>query len=403
MAMSSSDAQLVQPGKPAASQPSLALFETERSSLITEAASLPYTTPFFYTSRDVLQKNYETFTSLFDNVEVLYAIKANSDPKILQYLDQLGCGFEAASGFEIDEVLQLGANPERIIYGTSIKPLEHIQHAFQAGITRFAADSKEELDKIAKAAPGSRVYIRTIVDDSGSVFMMSERFGAPVETVKDLLLYARQLGLQLYGISFYVGSQAAEADKWAKGVHVIRPVIEELYDMGIQLEIINIGGGFPVPYRNHRDAPVLRDIVIQVHHALHQLPYMPKLIMEPGRGIVATSTVLVAEVIARNDRANRPWLCLDAGIYNALYEAMIHQGATQFPVHPVVPPAETDHPMMCTLAGPTGDSLDVITRDAVLPDYITVGDRLIFENAGAYSITMASPFNGFPKPELYIG
>jgi ornithine decarboxylase len=118
---------------------------------------------------------------------------------------------------------------------------------------------------------------------------------------------------------------------------------------------------------------------------------------------VATSTVLVSEVIARNDRANKPWLCLDAGIYNALYEAMIHQGATQFPVHPVVLPTPNEVPMICTLAGPTGDSLDIIARDVVLPDYIAVGDRLVFENAGAYSVTMASPFNGFPKPELYIG
>lgn len=384
-------------------RPSLGLKMAERVSLVTEAASLPYPTPFFYTSREVLKKNYDTFINLFDNAEVFYAVKANSDPKILEYLDLLGCGFEAASQFEIDELLKLGVKPEKIVYGTSIKPLDHIRRSFQAGVNRYAADSREELEKIAEGAPGSRVYIRAIVDDSGSVFMMSERFGTPVGTVKGLLMYARELGLKLYGISFYVGSQAGKADKWANGINTIRPVIEELYDEGIQLEVINIGGGFPVPYRNHPDSPVLHDIVKNIHNAIHQLPYIPKLIMEPGRGIVATSTVLVSEVIARNDRANQPWLCLDAGIYNALYEAMIHQGATQFPVHPVLPPDEHDTPMICTLAGPTGDSLDVIAREVVLPDYVTIGDRLIFENAGAYSVTMASPFNGFPKPELYIG
>jgi ornithine decarboxylase len=400
--MSPFDARLLHRRKHVVPRPNLALRESERASLINEAASLPYTTPFFYTSRAVLKKNYETFCNLFDNAEILYAVKANSDPKIIQYLDQLGCGFEAASGFEIDELLQLGVRPERIIYGTSIKPLDHISRSFRGGVTRFAADSREELQKIAQAAPGARVYVRTIVDDSGSVFMMSERFGTPVGTIKELLLYARELGLKVYGISFYVGSQATMADKWANGIMTILPVIEELYQQGIQLEAINIGGGFPVPYRNHINAPELQDIVVNIHNALHQLPYIPKLIMEPGRGIVATSTVLVSEVIARNDRANKPWLCLDAGIYNALYEAMIHQGATLFPVHPVLPPTLGDQPMTCTLAGPTGDSLDIIAREVVLPNYITIGDRLIFENAGAYSITMASPFNGFPKPELYI-
>jgi ornithine decarboxylase len=130
---------------------------------------------------------------------------------------------------------------------------------------------------------------------------------------------------------------------------------------------------------------------------------MPTLIMEPGRGIVATSSVLVSEIVARSNRANKPWLCLDAGIYNALYEAMIHQGVTAYPVHLANPPTEPVETSMFTLAGPTGDSLDVIARDVELPSYIDVGDRLIFENAGAYTLAMASRFNGFPAPPLYIG
>ena len=113
--------------------------------------------------------------------------------------------------------------------------------------------------------------------------------------------------------------------------------------------------------------------------------------------------MLVTEVIARNDRNNKPWLCLDAGIYNALYEAMIHQGATRYPVHPLNPPTEPAENQLFTLAGPTGDSLDIIARDVELPAYIGVGDKLVFEHAGAYTITMASRFNGFPAPSLYIG
>jgi ornithine decarboxylase len=401
--MSILDRKLLQKGKRVIPHRALALpFET-RESLFEHAASLDYPTPFFFTSRHILKQKYELFTGLFDNAEVYYALKANSDPKILMYLDGLGCGFEAASAYEVDILLKLGVRPEKIIYGTSIKPAEHIRHSFQAGINRFAADSKEELDKIAACAPGARVFVRAIVDDAGSVFMMSERFGTPVNTVKDLLLYAKTLDLKVYGISFYVGSQAGKADKWANGIHAIRPVIEDLYKDGIMLDVINIGGGFPVPYRNHDKAPELDEIVANIHNAIHQLPYIPKLLMEPGRGIVAGSTVLVSEIIARNDRANKPWLCLDAGIYNALYEAMIHQGATQYAVHPLNPPTEPAKPMMCTLAGPTGDSLDIIARDVVLPDYLGVGDKLIFENVGAYTITMASRFNGFPAPELYIG
>lgn len=371
--------------------------------IIDEARALTYPTPFFYTSKEILKYNYYKFIHLFDNAEVYYALKANSDPRIIGYLNELGCGFEAASMYEIDILLDVGVDPNKIIYGTSVKPIEHIKKAAEAGVDRFAADSKEEIEKIAVCAPGARVFIRTIVDDTGSVFTMSERFGAPVSSIKELILHAKHLELKTYGISFYVGSQATKAERWAKGIKTIKPVIEELMDLGVTLEIINIGGGFPVAYNNHKDAPTLDEIVARTHNALHTLPYIPKIIMEPGRGIVASSTVMVAEVISKTMRGDKAWLCVDGGIYNALYEAMIHQGATQYNIYPPAPSEKTVDPMVCVIAGPTGDSLDVIARDVVLPSYVTVGDRLIFDNAGAYTIVMSCGFNGFPKPELYIG
>jgi ornithine decarboxylase len=371
--------------------------------ILEQVRATNYPTPYFFTSRAILKHNYETFVNLFDEAEIYYALKANGDPRILSYLDSMGCGFEAASYFEIDHLLQVGVSTHKIMYGTSVKPPEHVEKSFQAGITRFAADSKEELDKIAILAPGSRVFIRIIVDDTGSVFKMSERFGVPITMAKELLMYARQKGLKLYGLSFYVGSQATQARRWADGIRVIKPVIEELAAEGVTLEMINIGGGFPVLYDNHKTAPHLAEIVANIHNVMHVLPYIPKIIMEPGRGIVASSTVLVCTVISRSTRSGRIWLCLDAGIYNALYEAMIHQGSTAYTVQPFVPAPEDVKTMFCTIAGPTGDSLDIIARHAVLPEYIDVGDRLIFENTGAYTVTMASAFNGFPKPELYIG
>ncbi len=372
--------------------------------IVNKARLLDYPTPFFYTSKEVLRHNYQTFLHLFDDSEIHYALKANSDPKVLGYLNELGCGFEAASIFEIDILLQLGVKPEKIIYGTAVKPAAHIERAASAGINRFAADSKEEIDKIAKIAPGSKVFIRAIVEDEGSVFTMSERFGAPIETVKELVLYLKAKGLKTYGISFYVGSQAVNTMRWAQGAQSVKPIYEQLLEEGVTLEILNLGGGYPALYANHSETPHLKDIVKQTWNTIHTFPYMPRIIMEPGRGIVASSTVLVTEVIARTTRNGKAWLTLDAGIYNALYEAMVHQGATNYVVHSVTTPeGEGQELMSATLVGPTGDSLDVIARDVPLPSYIGVGDRLIFENAGAYTIAMSSAFNGFPVPELYIG
>lgn len=358
-------------------------------------------TPYFYTSKAVLKHNYSVFTHLFENSEVYYALKANSEPQVISYLAELGSGFEAASSYEIDMLFKTGVDHSKIIYGTSVKPAEQIKYAFERGINRFAADSKEEIEKISQNAPGSKVFVRAVVDDSGSVFTFSERFGAPIETVKDLILYIKHLNLKTYGISFHVGSQATNENRWSNAVNLLKPVIEDLAKEGVTLEMIDIGGGFPVAYYNHQNVPHLPEIVSNVKNSLHMLPYMPKIIMEPGRGIVASSTVLVASVISRTVRGGKVWLCLDAGIYNALYEAMVHQGMTQYDVHPFVQAGEGER-MHATLAGPTGDSLDIITRDIELPAYIGVGDKLIFENAGAYTVTMACAFNGFPKPEVFV-
>jgi ornithine decarboxylase len=369
---------------------------------VIDAARLAkHPTPFFFTSRGVLKHNYNIFNRLFDNSKVYYAVKANADTRILTYLAELGAGFEAASAYEIQALLDIGVDPAKIIYGTSVKPAQHIVFAVSNGITRFAADSKEEVEKLARYAPGSKVFIRAIVDDTGSVFTFSERFGAPMETVKGLVLLAKQLELKTYGISFHVGSQATNENRWSNAITILRPVIEDLFKEGVSLEMLDIGGGFPVAYYNHQNVPHLTEIVAHIRNSLHMLPYIPKIVMEPGRGIVASSTVLVASVISRTVRGGKVWLCLDAGIYNALYEAMIHQGLTQYNVHPFVV-QNSDDMMHATLAGPTGDSLDIIAREIELPSYIDVGDKLIFENAGAYTVTMSSPFNGFPKPELYI-
>jgi ornithine decarboxylase len=369
---------------------------------VIDAARLAkHPTPFFFTSRGVLKHNYNIFNRLFDNSKVYYAVKANSDTRILTYLAELGAGFEAASAYEIQALLDIGVDPAKIIYGTSVKPAQHIVFAVSNGITRFAADSKEEVEKLARYAPGSKVFIRAIVDDTGSVFTFSERFGAPMETVKDLVLLTKRLELKTYGISFHVGSQATNENRWSNAITILRPVIEDLFKEGVSLEMLDIGGGFPVAYYNHQNVPHLTEIVAHIRNSLHMLPYIPKIVMEPGRGIVASSTVLVASVISRTVRGGKVWLCLDAGIYNALYEAMIHQGLTQYNVHPFVV-QNSDDMMHATLAGPTGDSLDIIAREIELPSYIDVGDKLIFENAGAYTVTMSSPFNGFPKPELYI-
>jgi ornithine decarboxylase len=359
-----------------------------------------YETPFFFIDKEKILANFHRFKDLFPHSEIQYAIKANSEPELLRTLITAGCGFEIASKYELEFLKSLQAPADKIIYGTSVKPIAHIKEVFAYGVDRFACDSFSELEKIASVAPNARVYIRAIANDTGSVFKFSEKFGAPIENVLPLLLKAKELGLKPYGISFHVGSQASNPQAWANTLQILQPVIEELQKNGITLDIVNIGGGYPCRYNSSPEAPSLEEIATYTLAQYQKLPYQPTLLLEPGRGIVADAAVLVASIIAKVERQGNTWLFLDAGVYNGLFETMAYQGSTRYPIS-AMRPAGNSGEKIYEIAGPTGDSPDVISREALLPQDLEVGDKLIISHVGAYSLPLVSQFNGFPKPNVY--
>lgn len=362
--------------------------------------SIQHPTPFFILNSDAVVDMYFMYHKYFPGIDIYFALKSNSEIPVLTALQKTGCGFEVASIYEMEILLELGVNPNRMIFGTSVKQFEHIQAAFEAGIERFAADSSVEVQKIARAAPGSKVFIRAISDDSASVFSMSEKFGIPVEHVAALVEEVASSGLQTYGISFNVGSQAGNPLAWAQAIESLVPIVAELSEKGITLDVINLGGGYPWKYQENQAVPTLEEISVSIAKACQSLPYHIPLIMEPGRGLVAHSMVLVSSVISKVQRNGKTWLYLDAGTYNALFEAMAHQGLTPYRVTTDYTDADQLQTPM-TLAGPTGDGLDVIATNVLLPEALNIGDRLVFHDVGAYTICMAGPFNGFPVPPLY--
>jgi ornithine decarboxylase len=363
-------------------------------------AGLDYETPFFLFSKNKLIGSLRDFNECFPGAAIHYAMKANSEPGVLQTLFAAGSSFEVASRYELDLLKAIGVPAAKIIYGTSVKPISHIKALYKYGADRFAFDSLPELEKIAIAAPGSRVYVRVTVDDAGSVFRFSEKFGADKEAAVPLLHSARKLGLRPYGLSFHVGSQATNPRAWANALKSIAPLLDELQRIGIRVEVINLGGGYPCAYGSIEAPATLWTIGQHTLEEYRRLPYRPQLILEPGRGLVADAAVLVASVIGRVERRSATWLFLDAGVYNALYEALPFQGSTTYQITSLGCPRGSGQALYA-LAGPTGDSPDVITREALLPRDIGAGDRLMFHAVGAYSLAVASRFNGFPKPAMH--
>lgn len=362
--------------------------------------TLSYKTPFFLFSKKKILQNFHEFKKLFPNSTIHYAMKANSEPKILQILSDAGCGFEVASKYELDMLKKIKVPAQKIIYGTSVKPADHIKEFFEYGVNRFALDSLPEAEKIAALAPGSKVYVRALANDSGSVFKFSEKFGTDQASIISILTRAKELGLQPYGISFHVGSQASDPQAWANVIISLRSIIQDLKKTGIILDVLNLGGGYPCRYASSASVPTLKEIAELTLKQYRKLPYKLKLILEPGRGIVADTGILIVSVIARIERRGSTWLFLDAGVYNGLFETMAYQGSTRYTVTSMRSIGDSGESLF-QLAGPTGDSPDVITREALLPRDIDVGDKLIFHDVGAYSLTVTSKFNGFPKPQVY--
>ncbi|HEY4940049.1 MAG TPA: type III PLP-dependent enzyme [Rhizomicrobium sp.] len=376
--------------------------DTARSAFDAEyIAALPYETPYFLFSEAKLLARIREFNRHLPNVSIQYALKANSDPAVLRIIADAGCGFEAASRYELRLLQNIDVPPDKIIYGTSVKSAAHIREFAEYGVECFACDSRTELEKIAANAPGSCIYVRLVVNDAGSVFKFSEKFGTDRTTAVSLLGMAASLGLRPHGLSFHVGSQSRNHRAWANALANVREAMIALSQARVELEMLNLGGGFPCQYASTDSVPTLAEIGGEILEQYRQLPYQPRLIAEPGRGIVAEAGVLVASVIARIPRRETTWLFLDAGVYNGLFEAMAYQGSTRYVVA-AARPSNASGEALFALAGPTGDSPDVITREALLPADMDVGDKVIVRNAGAYSLSVTSEFNGFPKPAAYL-
>ncbi|AGL20018.1 type III PLP-dependent enzyme [Actinoplanes sp. N902-109] len=358
-------------------------------------------TPYLVTDLDTVARRIAAFTAALPGVQPFYAMKCNPAPEILTTVRDQGASFEVASIGELRQLELLGVDPAGVLYSNPVKPPSHIAAAHAAGLWRFSFDSPNELRKIAEHAPGSAVYLRLHVDDTASSFPLSRKFGADLAEGRDLLVLARRLGLRPYGITFHVGSQCANADAWRQAIDACGKIMSSLLDEGIRLDMLNIGGGFPARYAEA--VPTIEEIGAVVTAAVGDvLPYAPQLLAaEPGRHLVAEAGVMVAGVIGREVRGAENWLFLDVSAYHGLMETIQLPTGWDFPVRSSAPAAAT---LPFTVTGPSCDSSDTMFSGLPLPATIDVGDLLYIGSAGAYTLSYASAFNGFPPPTpLFVG
>ena len=359
--------------------------------------------PCLVVDREIVRDNYTAFRRALPDSAIYYAVKANPAPQILELLASLGSNFDCASVAEIEMVLEAGAGAERISFGNTIKKERDIARAHALGVTLFAVDCHEEVEKIARAAPGAKVFCRVLTDGEGAEWPLSRKFGCVPPMAVDVLVYAHQLGLESYGVSFHVGSQMTKLDAWDAALADAKRVFAQLAKQGIYLQMVNMGGGFPTKYL--RDVPTAEAYGQAIFAALsrHFGNQLPKTIIEPGRGMVGNAGVIKSEVILvskKSEDDKHRWVFLDIGKFGGLAETM--DEAIRYPIR-----TERDEDEMepCVLAGPTCDSADVMYEKNMypLPITLTIGDEVLIEGTGAYTTTYASvAFNGFEPLKSYV-
>jgi ornithine decarboxylase len=360
-------------------------------------------TPFVVIDRKIISQAYDDLHAGFPFAKVYYAVKANPAVEIIDLLKDKGSNFDIASIYELDKVLGQGVGPERISYGNTIKKARDVRYFYEKGVRMFATDSEADLRNIAKAAPGSKVYVRILTEGSTSAdWPLSRKFGCNLDMALDLLILANQLGLVPYGLSFHVGSQQRDIDVWDAAIAKVKVIFERLKEEdGIELKMINLGGGFPANYITRTNS--LETYAEEIIRFLKEDfgDELPEIILEPGRSLIANAGVLVSEVvlISRKSRtAVERWVYTDVGMFSGLIETMGE--AIKFPIW-TEKKGEMEE---VVIAGPTCDSADIMYENYKygLPLNLSSGDRLYWLSTGAYTTSYSAvEFNGFPPLKAY--
>ncbi|MBI3953776.1 MAG: type III PLP-dependent enzyme [Chloroflexi bacterium] len=359
--------------------------------LVKRAAALE--TPVLILDRRLVRQAARALLQALPGIELLYAVKANPHPAVLRALAQEGCGFEVSSVKELEAVLALGVPAQRLISSNPIKPVDFLRRSRDAGLRTFAFDSRGEVDKLAQHAAGSRVYLRLVVDNTGSEWPLSKKYGVNASEALELFTYAKGRGLEPYGLTFHVGSQCLNKDNWANALYLAGELFTVLARHGIGLSMLSLGGGMPV--RHTKPVPSFAEIGEVVARAVAEaLPPGLRLTMEPGRALVGEAATLVTTVIGKAARGPEEWLYTDVGVFNGLMETV---GGLKYELRT----ERSGPPRTYTVAGPSCDSFDMMFQGITLPE-VEAGDRLYIMNAGAYTTAYASSFNGFGPPRVHL-
>jgi ornithine decarboxylase len=350
--------------------------------------------PFYIVDLGKVQEQYDKWLKYLPDIQPYFAVKSNPDNIIINMLAKLGCNFDCASKSELENALSIVNNPDRIIFANPCKVSSHLIFARKNQISKMTFDSIEELEKIYKIYPAAQIILRICVDDTNSKCKFNSKFGCLLCNIPKIFERIKSLQMNLVGFSFHVGSGCSDPTSYYNAIKDCKESYKLSQDYGFNINIIDIGGGFPGVDKNIKFADICENInrAIADFFSYEVKNNIIKFIAEPGRYFTEATHTLVLNVIAKKTEENVIKYYLSDGIYGSFncinYD---HQTPELIPLLS----CDTDNiKYNTTFFGPTCDSMDCIYKDIQYQE-LNVGDWLYISNFGSYTIAPSSSFNGF--------
>ncbi|TMO77072.1 type III PLP-dependent enzyme [Pseudoalteromonas sp. S3776] len=360
-----------------------------------EQLAAQFGAPLVVLDCDAIRSQYRALKHALPGVVLHFALKPLPHAAVVRTLLEEGASFDLATSGEVDLVASQGVPSERTIHTHPIKRDSDIRDALAYGCTVFVVDNINELEKFITYKDQAEILVRLSFRNKDAFADLSKKFGCSPEAAIDIISLAQQLGIRIKGLSFHVGSQSPNPTKYVEAINASAKVVKRVAELGLPaLSTLDIGGGFPVPYS--ADVLPIDVFCAPINSALAQLPETMQIIAEPGRFIVASSVTSVASVMGQATREGKTWYYLDDGIYGSFSGLMFDEAA-----YPIDSAKQDGERFESVLAGPTCDSIDVISDSIMLPK-LNNGDLIISRMMGAYTLATATDFNFFKRAEVVV-
>jgi ornithine decarboxylase len=357
-------------------------------------------TPLLLLDPAKIKVQYKTLQETLPMVDHHFAIKALRHPAAIAAVDACNGYFDVMTNSDIDLVTSANIDPSRCIHTNPIKHSKDIDYALEHGLRTFVVDNFAEVDKFTDYNNDVKLLVRLSFRNPEAKSDLSFKFGVAPQEAENLIAYIRKKDIAVAGFSLHVGSQIHTAQAYVDAIKKATELIEKVeQEQGIRMQILDIGGGFPVNYLE--PAPAINDIASAITPLLTPLAKRLRILSEPGRFLVASSMTLITQVVGKSMRDGQPWYYLNDGLYGSYSNVVFEQ---------VLPPIlamrelSSEDPLELTssvLAGPTCDSVDVISTNCQLPE-LEIGDHLISPMMGAYTWVSATEYNGIARTPIVV-